>query len=136
MKLTYRYEDDNILDSDNTNLDYPFTAFQVSQVSGDDGDYFIEYGSEYMMRQYKYKHINNTDGMTFIWRGRSTYDTRRSPMFIQVYNVNSNQWETLARETRIPPDTDFTAQVSQTTNMSNYYTATNVITFRSYQQVL
>lgn len=88
------------------------------------------------MRQYKYKHINNTDACRFTWKGRSTYDTRVSPVLIQIYNQITPGWETLARETRVPADTDFTAQVVQSTNMSNYYDSNNIITFRSYQQVI
>lgn len=285
MKRNYRYEDDNVLDSDNANIDNPFTSLQVARVLGDDGDYMIKYGSEYIMSQYKYKHINNTDACTFTWKGRSTYDTRQSPVYLQIFNqgnlavstyyfdasatgitndagawtttsnafdgntgtsagrtgtaslganylegggttapssgntitqvrarfygtdsdtaVRANiftaaraeslgvavgaspgsyivlstpsggwswpvlqaldvvftratglssataarveievtsgaagAWETLARETRIPADTDYVNVVTQSTNMSNYYDSNNTITFRSYQQVI
>lgn len=136
MKRNYRFEDDNVLDTNNANIDVSFSSVQVGDVNADDGDYFTEYGSEYMMRQYKYKHVNNTDNIKFVWSGRSTEATNISPILIQIWNVNSTQWETLARETRIAADVDFTATVVQSTNVSNYYDVGNVVTFRSYQQVI
>lgn len=118
----------NDIDTD-TNKNYQNLAV-------DDGDYFIQYGSEYMIQEYKVDWTNNTDIPTFTWKGRSTYDTRISPFLIQIYNVNSATWETLARENRQLPDVDFTLVVKQTTNISNYYDASNIVTFRTYQQVL
>lgn len=109
---------------------------QYSQAAGDDGAYFIEYGSEYMIREYKYKNANNTDTVTFTWKGRSTESTQVSPVLIQIYNVTTAAWETLARETRVGPDIDFQATVTQSANLANYYDGNNTVTFRSYQQVI
>jgi hypothetical protein len=58
-------------------------------VAIDDGDYFVQYGSEYMVQEYKKKWTNNTDTPSFTWIGRTTYDTRISPLLIQIYNVNT-----------------------------------------------
>lgn len=114
----------------------PFANANYSQISGDDGDYFIEYGSRYLIEEYKYKHQNNTDAITFTWKGRSTVACSRSPLLIQIYNINSATWETLASNTTTPVDTDVTMKVTQSTNLSNYYDTTNIVTFRSYQQVI
>lgn len=134
IRLTYTTTSPPPLTS--TNLINSFTNAIYSDVAGDDGDYFIEYGSEYMIREYKYDWINNTDSPQFTWRGRSTVDTRVSPILIQIFNVNSSTWETLARETRVPADIDFSVTVTQTANVSNYYDSNNVVTFRSYQLVV
>lgn len=113
-----------------------FTTAQYSDVGGDDEDYFIEYGSEYMIRNYQRKNTNNTDTPQFTWRGRSTEPTSTSPILIQIFNVNSATWETLAVANKIPADVDFSVTVTQTTNISNYYDSSNQVTFRSYQQVI
>lgn len=126
----------NNFNSVSTSLLDSFTNAQYSDVAGDDGDYFIEYGSEYMVREYKKKWTNNTDSIRFTWRGRSTQSTAISPILIQIYNVSTASWETLAQETRVPADTDFSATVNQSTSLSNYYDVNNVVTFRSYQQVI
>lgn len=119
-----------------TNLIDIDTNKNVMNVAIDDGDYFIQYGSKYMIQEYKMDWTNNTDVPTFTWKGRTTRSTLISPFLIQIYNVTSGQWETLARETRQPADVDFTLRVTQTTNPSNYYDASNIVTFRSYQQVI
>lgn len=105
-------------------------------MAGDDEDYFIEYGSEYMIRNYQRKGTDNTSSIQFTWRGRTTTDTRVSPMLVQIYNVNSAAWETLATVNTVPADTDFSATFNQTANVSNYYDSSNQVTFRSYQQVI
>lgn len=119
-----------------SNLINAFNIANYSNASGDDGDYFVEYGSEYMIRNYKRKNTNNTDAPTMSWKGRTTESTLVSPMLIQIYNVNSAAWETLTTASNIPADTDFSVKVSQTTNISNYYDSSNIVTFRSYQQVV
>lgn len=113
-----------------------FTSVQYGDVSNDDGDYFIEYGSMYVIRQYKKQWVNNTDNIYFVWKGRSTQSTLVSPILIQIYNVNSSKWETLATANKILADTDFQVSVSQTTSLSNYYDSSNIVTFRSYQLVV
>lgn len=65
-----------------------FVYKNYSNVLDDDGDYFIEYGSEYMIQNYQRVNTNNTDTPQFTWRGRTTYDTQVSPMLIQIYNNN------------------------------------------------
>lgn len=112
------------------------TNKNVMNVAVDDGDYFIQYGSEYLIQEYKKKWTNATDVITFVWKGRTTFSTLVSPFLIQIYNVNTTTWETLARETRIPADTDFTLTVTQTANVANYYDTNNIVTFRTYQLVI
>jgi len=136
LNLDYTYQDTLTVPTtgaDDIDID---TNKNYMNVSVDDGDYFIQYGSEYMIQEFKKKWTNNTDNISFIWKGRSTLSTVTSPLLIQVYNVNSATWETLAREKRMPADFDFTLRALVTQNVSNYYDSNNVVTFRSYQQVI
>lgn len=114
----------------------PDVSKNYQNVSVDDSDYFIQYGSEYMIQEYKRDWTNNTDNPTFTWKGRSTESTLVSPILVQIYNQNSAVWETLATVNKIPADTDFQVTVSQSTNLSNYYDSKNIVTFRIYQQVV
>lgn len=52
------------------------------------------------------------------------------------YIYTTGAWETLATVNKVPADTDFSVTISQTTNVSNYYDSNNIVTFRSYQQVI
>lgn len=112
------------------------TAVQVGNVTTDDGDYFIQRGSKYVIQEYEQTHQNNTDTISFTWKGRTTESTLISPIVIQIYNVNSTTWETLDTITTLPADTDTIATVSKSINLSNYYNATNTVSFRVYQRVI
>lgn len=109
---------------------------QYSNELGDDGDYSIQYGSEYIISNYKRTNTNNTDVPSFTWRGRSTQSSVTSAMIMQIYNVNSAVWETKMIHNLDPADTDVSCTISQTTNISNYYDSSNIVTFRTYQQVI
>lgn len=134
--VVYKLYSPPTLPATNAELVNPFTTSMYGNVSTDDGDYFVERGSTYLIREYKNKHQNSTDNIKFTWKGRSTVSTLVSPILIQIYNVSSGLWETLANQTLVPADTDFQVTVSQSANVSNYYDASNVVTFRSYQLVV
>jgi hypothetical protein len=131
---TYKAAPSPLLTGDD--LTNSMNAVQYSNVNGDDGDYFIQYGSRFLVQNYKYKWTNNTDIPSFTWRGRSTVDTRSSPILVQIYNVQLVVWETLATINTVPVDTDFSTSVSKATNISNYYDSNNVVAFRIYQLVV
>lgn len=124
------------LPTGNANLLNAFTNPQYANVAVDDGDYFIEYGSEYMIQEYKFKHNNSTDNIMITWRGRSTKDPRTSPILLQIFNQDSLLWETLAQESRVAADTDLVLSGTQTTNVSSYYNPSNFrVTVRVYQVI-
>ncbi len=112
------------------------TNKNIQNVAVDDGAYFVQYGSEYMVQEYKKKWINNTDNPSFTWKGRTTLSTLISPIYIQIFNINSSAWETLAVINTLPVDIDTQVTVTQTTNVSNYYDTFNTVVFRTYQKVI
>lgn len=122
--------------SSNANLINSFTSPQVADVAGDDGDYWVQTGSEYLIQEYKKDWTNNTDSISIVWRGRTTLDTSISPVYLQIYNINSATWETLDIENMRPADVDFQMMGSQTSNVSNYYDSKFIVSFRIYQKVI
>lgn len=124
------------LPSNGSDLANRLTSPQVSDIAGDDSDYFIEYGSEYVISEFQKKWTNNSDTIKVIWKGRSTESFAISPILLQIYNINSTAWETLASETVIGADTDIVLRGTQTSNVSNYYDSNNFVTFRVYQKVV
>ena len=134
--LVYSYQDSLTLPTSNAVAIDADTNKNIQNVAIDDSDYFIQYGSEYMIQEYKKKWINNTDIPSFSWKGRTTQSTTFSPLFIQIYNVVGATWETLVRETLVVADTDVAYTVTQSSNPTNYYGSNNIVTFRVYQQVL
>lgn len=133
---TYQEEPLQNLQINNVDLINKFNSVNYGNVSIDDGDYFIERGSQVMVREYKSQHNNNIDNITMTWKGRSTISSILSPIYIQIFNQNTQIWETMAKQTLVPADTDFQVIVIQNTNVSNYYDVNNIVTFRSYQQVV
>jgi hypothetical protein len=112
------------------------TSVNYANEMVDDGDYFIQTGSKYLIKEYKQTWTNNSDKPSFVWMGRTTYSTLLSPLLIQIYNVSTNTWETLATINNLPADIDSPyITVTQSTNVSNYYDSNFVVTFRTYQQV-
>lgn len=122
--------------SNSTDLAGSFNAVNYSNVSTDEGDYFIQNGSKYMVQEFKKKWTNNVDIPAFAIKTRSTSDTRLSPILVQIYNQNLTTWETLATINSVPADVEFNVNVSQTVNVSNYYDSNNIIAFRIYQRVI
>lgn len=108
----------------------------VESVGADDGDYFIQRGSEYTLQEFEKDWTNNTDSITFTWKGRTTQSTLTSPIIIQIYNVVSTLWETIGVINKVPADTDVQFTVNQTTNVANYYDSFQTVSFRVYQQVI
>lgn len=122
--------------STSADLSAAFTSPQYGDVAVDDGDYWIETGSQYVTAYYKKIWTNSTDSPSFTWRGRSTLSPQMSTVYLQIYNFNSSAWETLDTETSQPADTDFVMTGTQSANVSNYYNTRNIVAFRIYQKVI
>jgi len=79
--------------------------------------------------------VNSTDVITGTWKGKSDYATSTYTAYLQIYNQNSGTWETLDSDNETGADTEFTLTGAQTTDVSNYYAASNWVSFRVYQVV-
>ncbi len=124
-----------LLTAANADLTNKLTPTNYSNESVDDGDYFIQYGSKTIVQEFKKDWTNNTDNISFTFKGRTTLSTLVSPIIIQIYNQTTPSWETMAVINKIPVDTDFTQTVTKSTNVSNYYDSSAIVTFRVYQRV-
>lgn len=134
--MDYDYQDSLVLATTSADLQSDLTTTQVSNVIGDDGGYFVQYGSEFTALHFQRIATSNSQNINITWKGRSTYDSRVSPIFLQVFNQNSTQWETLDYDNTQSPDTDYILNGSVTSNLSNYYDSNNQVTCRIYQQVI
>lgn len=119
----------------NTDLANRMTSKNYADVAVDDGGYFIQTGSENVIAQFQKTWTNTSDNITITWNGRTTVSPAKSPVLLQIYNVNSATWETIATNTLSPVDTDFTLQATVSNTPSNYYDTNKMITARVYQLV-
>lgn len=134
--VDYDYQDSLVLTTSAADLQSDLNAYQVSNLSTDDGDYFIQRGSKFTALHFQRQATSNTQNINIIWKGRSTESSIVSPIYLQVFNLNSAQWETLDYDNTKPADTDYILWFNITSNLSNYYDSTNQVTCRIYQQVI
>jgi hypothetical protein len=92
-------------------------------VSAADGKYAIHQFSDY---------IGSESAVNLRWEGQSSQAPSISQVNLQVYNVDSSTWETVASNNTAAADTDFVLayKVADTTN----YVSDGVIVCRVYQE--
>lgn len=112
------------------------TAAQVSNVTTDDGGYFIQRGSEFVALHFQRWSPSVADSINIMWKGRSTESSIVSPIYLQVYNITSAQWETVDYDNTKLGDTDYILWGSPASAVSNYYDSNNQVSCRIYQQVV
>lgn len=132
----FDYQDSLVLATSGADLLSDLNAYQVSNLSADDGDYFIQRGSEFTALHFQLIGTNNTSNINVIWKGRSTESSIISPIYLQIFNQNSAQWETLDYDNTKPADTDYILNGEVTNNVANYYDQLFQVTCRIYQQVI
>ena len=82
---------------------------------------------------FQFKDFAGTSNVTdLIWNGQSNIPCSTSAVYLQVYNQNTNIWETIAFNNSAEADTDFdlTAHIG---DLTAYKDAGNFISCRVYQ---
>jgi len=87
---------------------------------------------EYAVHQYK-EYAGGDSVATVNWEGKSSIPPSTLPIYLQIYNQNTDEWETLASNNSAAVDTDFTLSYI-VPNLTNYKTVESIIVFRVYQQ--
>lgn len=132
---TYSRESKASLPTTATILSTVFSSSEVTDVGTDDGTRVDIAGADgYVITNFADENDNNTDNITFEWNGQSNIPTSRSTVYLQIYNFNSESWETLDSDNSTAAATDFTLTGSITSNQSNYYSA-NLFTYGRVYQV-
>jgi hypothetical protein len=73
------------------------------------------------------KHTNNTDTITPTWEGQVS---KATTTYLKLFNHALGTWEVLDTDTAPTPNTDFPLTGTQSTNLANYYDASNVVYVR------
>jgi len=76
---------------------------------------------------------NNT--CTLEWEGQSNVAPSDSPVYLQIYNRNTDTWDPVDSDNLAAADTDFILTKFMD-NLANYKSAGNIIACRVYQQIL
>lgn len=114
---------------------HSYESGDYTNVETDDGNRVQAVGvSTYILHQFRKKNDNNTDSISVSWNGQSDRAPSSATVYLQVYNHNTDSWETLDSESAAGANTDFTLEAEITSDLSYYYDADNWATFRVYQQ--
>ena len=134
------YTKQNILEvtlpTTNSELNQGFDDQDYVDVSLDDNIYVGvdgRPGSKYLNFLFQQRKPGNST-FNVTWRGKSRIACSAFTVLLQVYNVNSGLWETLASNNSTAANTEFELTGSVLVNASNYYDAFSRVTFRIYQQ--
>lgn len=125
-----------LLPGTNSDLATIYTEQEVINVSTKDGIGVDIQGSSpiYLIHQYKLRHINNYDAINIIIDVKTTALSLSSPVYIDIWNSRTSEWETIATEKNSILDEIFRIRGNVITNLSDYYQGSqNEITIRIYQ---
>lgn len=70
---------------------------------------------------------------TVTWVGQSNKPTTTAPIYLQIYNINTLLWETMASDTTTPANTNITLTGSKLSTIANYFDTNNIVSCRVYQ---
>lgn len=73
---------------------------------------------------------------TVTFTGKSDRATTLSTVYLQIYNRNSSEWDTLDSDNVTASGVDFTLSAEVTTSLSNYINASGWMSCRTYQQAI
>jgi hypothetical protein len=90
-------------------------------------------GIFYLIHQYRIVNNTNKDSIKVKINLQSTLAPTVSSVYLQVWNVVTELWETLTYNNSSPAETDFDLEYTITSNVSNYYDSSYEVAFRVYQ---
>jgi len=87
--------------------------------------------SEYAIHQYK-DFASLASKCTIEWYGRTNCDTSLSATYLQIYNRDTTEWETIDSDNSTAEDTNFTL-TAEILDLTNYKDVSNVSSCRVWQ---
>ena len=120
------------LPTDDYDLEVIYTASEVTDVATADNFRVAQTASsQYAIHQFK--NFAGVNGSCILnWEGQTNLATSLSPMVMQIYNVLTTSWETVATNNSASANTDFT-MTANIPVLANYKDTQQVITSRIYQ---
>jgi hypothetical protein len=125
--------------ADDANLEHTFIMNDYDDVAIIDGIYITQCATEGTAQEYSlflFKNTNNnsTDSITPVWYGKTNLAPTISTIYLQIFNRTSGLWETIDSDNTTTADTYFYLQGFISANLSDYYSGSNVVSCRIYQE--
>lgn len=74
-------------------------------------------------------------GFTATWTGKTNRNCNITPIYMQAYNRNTNEWDTLTFDDTSIAGANISLIGSRFINFSNYLNGSNEVAIRIYQEV-
>ena len=118
---------------DDSDLAIPYNSTEVSNVSAEDGVYASQGGSGFILHEYKMYHDFNTATITVKWVGKSTIPCDEEPVYLQIYNYNTESWIAIDSDSTSNAGANFELTGTPSGNNGDYYAPDGFIAVRVYQ---
>jgi hypothetical protein len=130
----YSRGDYGVLPVDNSDLEVNYSGQDVIDVAEKDDVRVAQTGTqEYMLHQFKdYVAINTCSVECEL---QSTQAPSVSTVYLQIYNLNTDEWDTIDSDNTSNADTDFTLSAS-IVSLTDYKDENNLISCRVYQEAV
>lgn len=132
----YSKEAVNSLPSDNDRgLPSLFLNADYVEVLQDDDEYVNQVMANFNYAVILFKDKKSAQlPINVIWKGKSSLAPSSSTVYLQIFNRDSDEWETLDSNNSTAANTKFTLQGQQLTDLENYYDVNYWLSFRAMQQ--
>jgi hypothetical protein len=132
---TYSLGASNSLPANNNDLATYYSNTQVTNANTLSNTTDINNSSNltYRLHQFDQYISGSPASIGVTWKGKPGTATSAKTLYLQIYNIFSSAWETLATDTSTAAGTLLTMTATQSSNVSHYLDANNFVTVRVYQ---
>jgi hypothetical protein len=133
--LDYSRESVSALPAADTDLATLYTQTDRDNVSSDNEVYVCLEGIEYLVHLFKVKGPNSSGSFTVTSDLKAALAPTTSTVYLQVYNRNTELWETVDSNNAAAADTDF-GLTANITSVADYYDGNSWLAFRIWQEII
>jgi len=131
----YTRGDEAALPSDDTNLETDYSGGDITDVATkNDVRVSQSATSEYAIHQFK-DYVGTEGAASLEWEGQTNCHPSLSTVYLQVYNTDTPEWETVDSDNSSAVNTDFTLS-GNIADLTNYKDGRGVMSCRVYQEDL
>jgi len=103
-----------------------------------DDDYVAQPANapEFAIYLFKDQNTNSTDKFIPTWIGMADYPPSLATVYLQIFNRSTLTWETLDFNNTAGSREEFTLSAWVDTNLGDYYSGSNLVSCRVYQDLV
>lgn len=130
----YSMESKTALPVDNSRLANVYTRAQVTEADQDNAGYVdLSQNTRYGVHEFEYFVGLTPATFAVKWKGKSTRPASAGTVTMQLYNLNTSTWDTVATDSTTAAGTEMTLNANIASGYANYFDARGFIYARVYQ---